>query len=183
MPDWSTTLETVPLSAKSSAAAITIAYPTAGRRSRPGSPGMYATSATLVTLPSGIWAGRRSRPFRGLRLRHLALAREGRPAAGRRDRLRPGDQDVSRPPGSRGRRPLAVHPRRGDLLPRRPVGRRQDDRDEARQPPRRAHVRRRPPRRRERPGPRPGGAPAWDRLRDPAGRPLPAPDRRGERRD
>jgi hypothetical protein len=47
MPDWSTTFETVPLSAKRSAADRTIAYPIAGRRSRPASPGMYATSATV----------------------------------------------------------------------------------------------------------------------------------------
>ena len=45
IPDWSTTFETVPLRANSNAAVITIAYPIAGRRSRPGSPGMYATSA------------------------------------------------------------------------------------------------------------------------------------------
>ena len=75
---------------------------------------------------------------------------------------------------------LSIPGRRG-VLPRRAVGRRQDDGDEARQPARRAHLRRRPidgssvePRR--------DRAAARDRLRDPAGRPLPAHDRRREHR-
>ncbi len=52
----------------------------------------------------------------------------------RRDRLRPRDQALrgARPGG--GREPVADHPRGRDLRPRRAVRRRQDDRDEARQP-------------------------------------------------
>ena len=62
-----------------------------------------------------------------------------------------------------------------------PSGRRQDDRDEARQPARRAHLGRREDRRAERQLARRDRAAPRHRLRDPAGRPLPAHDRRRER--
>ena len=64
-----------------------------------------------------------------------------------------------------------------------PSGRRQDDRDEDRQPADRARRGRHPDRRDEHPRPGRRRAPPRDRLRDPAGRPLPAHDDRRQHRD
>ena len=69
-----------------------------------------------------------------------------------------------------------------DLRPRRTVGQRQDDGAEARQPADLPDRGRDPHRRHEDLRPRHHGAAAKHRLRHPAGRPVPAHDRRGERR-
>ena len=83
----------------------------------------------------------------------------------------------------RGQRSLAAGAGRQDLLPRRPVGLRQDDVAQDGQPAHRADVRADPHRRRRRLDPRADGPPPQHRLRHPAGRALPASDHRRQRRD
>ena len=79
-------------------------------------------------------------------------------------------------------RAVARHPRRRDLRARRPVGLRQDHHVEDDQPAHRAHVGPHLPRRQRRHPRRPGRAAPPHRLRDPAGRAVPAPDHRHQHR-
>ena len=79
-------------------------------------------------------------------------------------------------------RALADDPLRRDLRARRAVGRGQDDRDEDGEPADLDHRGRHPDRRDERPFARPLRAAPRHRLRDPAGRALPAPDGRRQHR-
>ena len=85
-------------------------------------------------------------------------------------------------PGRR-RRALARRPRRRGLRARRAVGLRQDDDAADDQPAHRADVGAHLPRRRRRHPRRPGRAAPPHRLRDPAGRAVPAPDDRHQHRD
>ena len=79
---------------------------------------------------------------------------------------------------------LDLDVRRGEIcVPGRSVRLRQDHDDADDQPADRADVRPDLPRRPGRHRRRPGRAATPHRLRDPAGRPVPAPDHRGERRD
>ena len=82
-----------------------------------------------------------------------------------------------------GRQALARGPGGRDLRARRPVGLRQDHRDADGQPPDRHHRAATSSRRQERQGAQAGRAAPRDRLRDPADRPVPAPDRRRQHRD
>ena len=82
----------------------------------------------------------------------------------------------------RARRALAHDPGRHVLRPRRPVGRRQDDGAQARQQADPVRRGRHPDRRPQHQGAPGGRAPPRDRLRDPAGRAVPAHDDRREHR-
>ena len=99
------------------------------------------------------------------------------------DRVRPRDEALSRPRRGGARRPVARDPGRHVLRARRPVGRRQDDRAEDGQPPDPVRRGRHPHRRPQHPRAARRRAAARDRLRDPAGRALPAHDGRREHRD
>ena len=116
------------------------------------------------------------------------------PVAGRESRPRAGpgplrSSSAASPSATRGavrvpgrrQRPVVRGAGRNDLRPGRAVGLRQDDQPQDGQPPDRADLRRDPARRRRRHGRERDGAPAADRLRDPAGRPVPASHDRQER--
>ena len=146
---------------------------------------------------TSLMAGRRAPrdatpPGRGRRLREPerlggdAEFRGGRTERGlrrwrRRNRVPRGDEALRGTAALCPRPPDAARRARRDLRPRRALGRRQDDRDEDGQPARRLRLGRRAPRRHERAGARRDAAAAPHRLRDPAGRPLPAHDRGRER--
>ena len=117
--------------------------------------------------------GRRHRPRRNP---------EQRDDRRRRDRLRPRDEALRRPRRGSGRRPVARDPGRRVLRARRPVGRRQDDGAEDGQPADPVRLGRDPDRRPEHRDAAADRAAPRDRLRDPAGRPLPAHDDRREHR-
>ena len=115
-------------------------------------------------------------------------ARSASPGSGtsrerrRRDRLRPRDEALRRARRGGTRRPLARDPGRHVLRARRPVRRRKDDGAEDGQPARPVRLRRHPHRRPQRPRHPGRRAAARDRLRHPADRPLPAHERRRQRR-
>ncbi len=157
-------------------------WPGRGRRDRLRAASEAATAGQVAM---------RIKPLETSRRGAIALVRRGadvrsgmicRCRPGRRTRLRRGDEAVPGTARAGGRPALADRARGGDLRPRRAVGRRQDDRAEARQPPDPAQQRRHPHRRHLDPRPRRHRAAALDRLRDPAGRALPAHDRGGQHR-
>ena len=101
---------------------------------------------------------------------------------GRHARVPRGHQALPGPDRARGRRAQPRGARGRDLRARRAVRLRQDDRHADGQPHDRHHRGRHPARRRERQAAQAGRAAPRHRLRDPADRPLPAPQRGGQHR-